>query len=668
MIESMKKKHSILFLAVALLASNSANAVAAVNSFATPELVVTATRSDRELDKVPAYIQVITADDIEQSGASSVPQILSTLPTVHTSNKNRDVIDMGGFGESANRHVVVLVDGRKVNPIDMAGPLWSAIPVDNIAKIEVMSGGSSVLYGDQAIGGVINIITKKPEDGFAGNLDVSGGTHDTKNVRGSLNFGGDSSSLVVGGSYYDTDGYREHSEEEKGSVFARARFSPSENLLVSLDVSHAYNNYNLPGSLTLEEMLVDRTQVQPDRQSCYPDYGCFTITGSANDDSSDRLTQYGVGAEYDLKGAGKLYMDASYIREVRDADMVSWQGTGAYQDAEIKTKQLSPKYVLEKTVFGHQNRLTLGADVMVVDYNKTVGDFEGNPDTWYLQDRNSTGWFLSNEFNLTENLLLSTGYRYEVLSQDLDGSVVENTDEQEWAGEIGLVYNLQPGSKVYAKVNRSFRFPVVDEVITWDKFTPCDPEVSVGYEFGYQYSGVDKLVVNGRGFLVNMDDEIMYNEVTRINENMAKTRHFGGDIDLAYRVLPAMMLLGGGSYTSAEFTATEFDGNTIPLVPEWKGRLGAEYDFGKGLLGRILYNYVGEQYSSGDYGNEFEKLDAYQTVDLSVNYQMKNIILYMNAVNIFNEEYVTFASTDPSNESYYPMPKAQYTLGMRMKF
>lgn len=133
------------------------------------EVVVTATRQEEEISSVPANVSVISETEIENSPARDVPDLLRTEAGVHVSdisgNNRSYTVDLRGFGETAGSNTLVLVDGRKINQADLSGTDWTLIPLDRIERIEVIRGGrGSVLYGDNAAGGVVNIITKEGRD------------------------------------------------------------------------------------------------------------------------------------------------------------------------------------------------------------------------------------------------------------------------------------------------------------------------------------------------------------------------------------------------------------------------------------------------------------------------------------------------------------------------
>ena len=130
------------------------------------EIVVTATRYPQQLDSIPANVSVISAADIEASVARNIPDLLRAEAGLHvndiTGNGQTYTVDIRGFGETAGLNTLVLVDGRRITSADLSGTDWTVIPLDRVDRIEIIRGSrSSVIYGDNASGGVINIITRE---------------------------------------------------------------------------------------------------------------------------------------------------------------------------------------------------------------------------------------------------------------------------------------------------------------------------------------------------------------------------------------------------------------------------------------------------------------------------------------------------------------------------
>ena len=153
----MKK---ILLLLTILLCPSPVHADLAVDL---DTIVITASRLEQEGYRLPGNVSVITKWQIEDSNAQSVPDLLQQVEGIFiydNSTTKTSTVDIRGFGDTANRNTLVLVDGRKLNTIDSGVADLTQIPVGAIERIEIIRGGGSVLYGDNAVGGVINIITK----------------------------------------------------------------------------------------------------------------------------------------------------------------------------------------------------------------------------------------------------------------------------------------------------------------------------------------------------------------------------------------------------------------------------------------------------------------------------------------------------------------------------
>ena len=142
------------------------NVAAAQEVLDLDKIVVEASRSNDTVGAMNKDVTIITSEDIANSPAKSLPELLNEVPgvdaRVNSSIKDQQ-IDMGQFGESSMSNVVVLIDGRRLNTPDLAAADLSLIDVNAIDHIEVIQGAGTVLYGDNATGGVINIITKKAQ-------------------------------------------------------------------------------------------------------------------------------------------------------------------------------------------------------------------------------------------------------------------------------------------------------------------------------------------------------------------------------------------------------------------------------------------------------------------------------------------------------------------------
>ena len=192
------------------------------------EVVVTASRDAQDIADVPASVTVFTSEQIEQSTASNVPEVLQNLAGIHVTdisgNQRNYNVDLRGFGESSQQNILLLVDGRRINLTDLSGPDWNLIPLERIERIEVIRGGlGTVLYGDNASAGVINIITKEGT-----RLDVRGkvgyGSYDTFTGAASVANAHDFVSYDVSMTADSTNGYRDNSDSHTFNLGGNAPY------------------------------------------------------------------------------------------------------------------------------------------------------------------------------------------------------------------------------------------------------------------------------------------------------------------------------------------------------------------------------------------------------------------------------------------------------------
>jgi len=625
-------------------------------------ITITATRSGQHQTKTAAKVSVISASDIAKSSADTVPDLLRNLPGVHISdlagNGNNQTIDIGGFGETANRHVAIVVDGRRINPIDMGNISWSTIPIENIERIEVLHGSGSVLYGDNAMGGVVNIITKNAtKQGTKGSTDLSIGSFDSHKLLAEMSHAQDNFGIRTGVTQSQTDGYRDRSNSEKESFFSHLWLDASESTSLSAEINISQADYELPGPLT--QLQVDSNRRQ-------------AINQNNEGETEERILVFGLDHNFTDQSILRVEL---HQREVeRDSEMASWF---SYMTFDIDTTGFTPQYILESPIAGLQNRLILGVDYYNVDYSSWRSATKGAKTNRYKFTKETLSGYLQDELQLTDSLLLNLGMRYEKPEYDLKvilpaGTTKNKMDKSERAYNLGLVYNFAPSSKLYGRIYRSFRYPSVDEFVslwTGNFNQNLKQETALGYEIGVQWSPIQQLHAGLRLFRMDIKDEIAYNGTTFQNENLDETRHEGAELDLRYQPVPQFTIYGGIAYLDATFTDGSNDNNHIPMTPEWKSNLGLEWNPGNKLHADIRYTHVDASYMGGDKANNLPKLGNYKTVDLGLGYSCsKNIEIYLKGKNILNEKYSEAAYNYGFGEGLYPMPEATYSAGFRVAF
>lgn len=666
----MKRRIVVLGCALSLLTFNNLHA----ESIRMDEVVITATRDSQEVRKIPANITVINAEEIESSNAATIVDVLDKLPginfTTTSGNEAQAVIDMrgfGGLGLNAFGKVLVMIDGKRVNRPDMASMNWLQIPLSSIEKIEVVRGANSVLYGDNAVAGVINIITKKggvqPEVG----ISTLFGSYGFNNQR--LGLGGSQNSLKYSFNLetLGEDGYRDRSELISQGANLNLDYKLTDNIDVYVNTSLNQQDFQLPGALTDSEMKQDRHQHQP---------------GNTDDDNSEVYQNLNPGIETSLGRYGRFNFNILYGKKSIESNMASWF---SYLDFDINTIGLTPRYILEGELFNKQNKLILG-----LDYNDETLNVNSFTDRSRLTgiavteiEKSSLGYYLNDEFNLSKKLILNAGIRFEKATIKANNKILSTgtinfDDKKEHDGNaVGLGFNYLAGkrSKVFAKFATLYRYPFTDEQANYSGWgvpsfnKTLKAEKGRNYEIGTEMQLSDKLSGGLTFFLIDMEDEITYNDVTKLNENLDKTRHEGIEFNTSYLAGRVANLSLNYTYMNAAFTGGSKNGNKLPLVPGNKALLSIEFFLPYDLSLTADTKYTDKSYLGGDLDNNGDKLPSYTVVDLKLHYRTQNMSrfsAFLGIENLFNKKYSTYGleKTEWTPNYYYPSPERTIKFGL----
>ncbi|GAB1483627.1 hypothetical protein MASR2M78_24430 [Treponema sp.] len=178
-------------------------------------------------------------------------EVLSKVASVNFrtySSEAQAEVSMRGFGENSSGRVLVLVDGRRLNNPDMQTINWLSVPLSDVERIEVLQGASSVRYGNNAVAGVINIITKQAKKGVTSSSSLSAGLNGENRESFSVNIGGERSGLLASAEHYGTQGHRERSAYRSASASVRGYFDLSDTLTLNAGASLNDVNYQMPGA------------------------------------------------------------------------------------------------------------------------------------------------------------------------------------------------------------------------------------------------------------------------------------------------------------------------------------------------------------------------------------------------------------------------------------
>lgn len=657
-----------------------------------PDVVVTATRDTQEIRKAPSNVTVITEEEIKNSQATTVVEVLDKLESIqfrtYSGNSSQAQIDMRGFGgDNPFGKTLILLDGRRLNRTDMASINWMQIPVNTIEKIEIVRGAHSVLYGDAAIGGVINIITKRGKGKPEITASVLAGSYGLHNERVGITGAASKWTYALTGENNFSFGYRDRSKYSAQGGGFDVGYSASDLLNVSLGVSFNKVDYQMPGALTKEQMEQDRRQYQP----AMP---LYWMSAHSNDEGSDKYTNVNVGIKSFWGPWGRMEMNLLYGKKALQMDMPSWFSYN-YSDTNADTFGITPKYILEKDVGRFHNKVIVGIDYYYEPYKKDIFSDKERKTQLSAADfkRESIGGYLRDEFSLLQNLVFSAGCRFEQTS--IKGSNVDfsnpansfsnqkNTyDAQAYEAGLTLLFGKQ--SKVFAKYSTIYRIPFIDEVASFSGFggsflTDLKKEKGISLEAGTEIYPMDNLRIGLTVFRTDMKDEIqyVYDPITWTgeNQNVGETRHDGAELSVSYLLPKYFRLFGNYTYHKATFENGVNNKKEMPLVPRHMANAGLEVYLPFQVTLRAEVKHVGKAFLSGDNDNNTEKLNDYTLMNLYAYFKpvlgKADLTAFLGVDNIADVKYASFGIDDEQYgmpNFYYPMPGITFKGGLSVNF
>lgn len=634
-------------------------------------VVVTATRfSEQRLD-APIGMSVITAKQIAESAAKTLPQLLSHEAGIVTRDNTGgpdSQIDLRGFGITGDQNTLVLLNGQRLNEIELTTIGWTAIPLDSIERIEILRGSGSVLYGGGATGGTINIITKTPPGGLrTASVAGSTGTYRTNEVRAGTSIAGQNTGFNLFASDLASDNYRANNRLEQKNLNSSLRlFWPAGEigLLVDLDKQ----NLRLPGART-------ESQLETDPRG----------TATPDDFATRDGARVSFGGSTDL-AFGRFAADLGYRDTARTSFLKDYSGGGfdTYTDTHSKVWSFTPRLKVPYGGSGAQHSLVVGVDLDYWDYlSRRAGSrdlLDTSPSAHISATQRDEAIFAQHNSVLAEGTKLTLGARWQRTTMTAQDSVNPaayasgSKTSNPLAWEVGLRQDLTSATAVYGRAGQSFRLPTVDEVYSqfggpnFDAIvTLLDPQTSHDYELGAEHrSGA--LRVRASVFAIYLKNEIYFFVPTFSNINLPPTRRQGVELDASAAVSPAVSMFGNVSVTDARFRegvigGVDISGKVVPLVPRVKVNAGVTLQLAPQTRFSGVARYVGTQYYDNDPDNTFPtRMPAYTVVDVKFTQTVDKLTLGIAINNLLNKFYYSYAVASRSSPTFNAYPQVDQTF------
>ena len=643
-------------------------------------ILVTATRLDDENSKALGHVTVISATDIENSTARTVPELLAREAgilsrSLYGNNGTRATVDIRGFGATSTQNTLILLDGRRLNDVDLSAVDYGAIPVKSIERIEIMRNGGSVLYGDGAAGGTINIITRQPPaSGSTAYIEAGGGNLDTRQLdaRVTRNAGPLAVSLAAHG--VSSDGYRDNNSLDQRNLLSDVRYTRAD--------GEAYLRFywddqdlGLPGARRVNP-ATGLDQLKNDRKG----------TNTPDDYADQRGYNTTLGITRLWENGAEAIIDGGYRVKNQKAFFDDYDFGGAfasYLDSELKTWSFTPRLIMPHDLFTARARTTAGIDYYDSRYDS---DRSLNPDTRDQPihrvgiEQKSGGLYLDTTVSATGDTSVNLGGRLQWVRIEASDRVdttapgggfasqapdFDQTQRVEML-EAGVEKQLNPQTALYIKATRSARVATVDELFEIDPttflqvFSELDPQTGNGIDIGARYEQ-GRLSWLANVYYLRLKNEIHYDPDTFSNINLDPTQRYG--VELSGKLAVGARLDLQASYTRmrSEFRDGPYQGNEVPLVPRNTASAAATWKWTPATRCTASVSYVGDKYFDNDQTNDFgKKIPSYAIVDLLVSHQYRGYRLAAKLDNLFAEkayDYGVSSTSSPGVYNAYPLPE-----------
>jgi outer membrane cobalamin receptor len=600
------------------------------------EIVVTATRYERKVADVTSAMSVIDSREIEASNADYVMDIIGSQPGIYIrkdATYGRQDIEVRGLGSNCRR-IQTLIDGRPEKMAMFGCTVTQTLPLANIERIEVVRGPESVLYGTDAMGGVVNIITRKLlKPGFETDAMISYGAYNS--FHSLLRHGGNTGKFdyYLTYDYKSSDGHRDNAAYSGWDATGRIGYLLSYNWRMELSGKYFFDKAEDPGIINNPYLLGDYRK--------YNRYSWdFDLIG--NWQNSDILVNF-----YQNIGKHKFHMPSEndYWHSKDDSYGVTIKGSHSFYHTEMIKDRITAGYEYKnewaKTLepWNSWARQNMPARFM------NIGAFE----------RDNHDFFIFNEATY-DKLINTLGFRFHY-NEAYDWKILP---------QLGFLYHLFSGTSLRIKAAKGFRQPKFSELYLFPAHNEqLEPEENWSYEFGVYQKINKEIAININPFYMDIKNLIQTvpNDnppPLQINKNSGNFYIRGIELGMDLMLHRHLDITLFGTYMDIE-------------DPEGSGHVNRqgkpEYKFN----GLIKYHYnrlhisADMEYISGLYdsnlfaSNQIEKVADFFVVDVKSSYQLhKNFQLFIGIENLLDRNYQQYPG--------YPMPGLSIHSGIKFGF
>ncbi len=666
----MKQKKLAYALSIALLYGCPLSIGAYAREIDLPRIDIVA-REENARSKIPGTVDVINQQQLDILQPLSLQDALKTVPGVNVRGDEGGLgsipnIGIRGLNPSRSSKVLLLEDGAPIHPsLFISNASYYSPPVDRMSGIEVLKGASGLQYGPSNIGGVINYLTKTPEQGFkisgkAGNYGYqlaqieAGGKSDSNGAVAGLNI------IESTSNGYQHNGYKMYDILFKGGI------AINQDQWLSLKYTHYDNNINTSYVGLRPNQYSNKTSSNPAPDDYFITQRNAVDLNHAWEISADTKLNTLVywsklGRNYWRQGVSGRTANETIFKPCNANVDCMFGRNREFQMLGLDSR-LSHAYKALgiKNEFEYGLRLHTESQSNQVVTSKTLAK-SGRVSSHEENTANSMAMYAQNRFLITKDFALIPGIRVESYNQTRNNVLTKSSGSAknlETVPQIGATWQLLPELQVYSSVYKGFAPAQLTTAISEKGVDQqLDPERSTNMEFGMR--GVNSgFTYDAAVFSMNFSNQIVNQSLAAgiTKANGGKSLHQGAELALGYQLGSGWSVNGNATYIPvAKFVGNSSmgsDGKRIPYTSKLTSNFGVNYQK-NGFNTLVSMNYISSQYADAvntvnpNTIGTLGEIAPITTVNWSANYSISKEWKVFGVVNnLFNKRYISSRSPD----------------------
>ncbi len=597
-----------------------------------------------------------------------------------SSSGSKTTLDIRGMGAQAKSNTLIMINGQRLNNIDMGEIDFPSIPIDSIGRVEIYKGNAAtVLYGDGAIGGAINIITNPNfEEKNKNELIIKSGTFNKREYIYNNYHKFKSFSLNSNLNHFETDGYRDENESQQNNFTSQ--------LIIPSNTGDHFLSLNVNEQIMSTPSDRGQDQLYTDRRG----------SDTPNDYISSEGTSILYTKKYKINSDSKLILSSSIRNKDSYSDLQTSASYPSYSETFTRNYQFTPRINQNLNLFNKTTNITYGLDLLYADYeSKRKKNSTAIAKHTYNAWQTTLATYIQKNINLNDKLSIGAGIRSQRNSIGIgDFLNTAAPDYANWdvkhltfldnqinhAANIGFERKIMNLYKVYGRIGNGFRYPNIDDRIGGSGGTSLDlkTQKTNDIELGFKNES-EKFSYNISTYVIDGKNELGYDSDGFVNININSTRRYGLEFSQNYKFNEKIKIQSDFTWAEAKYTsenqgsyATEFKNRDVPLVPQYSldGKLIWHMNRFFKLTPSIKYQ-DGMRMESDDENFQETKIPRHFLTNLSLINKNDFYDFSLSIRNIFNEKYHNYAvASSSTNGTYnaYPEPGREITISLGFNF